>query len=162
MRKIPIQCILSIITLILLSFLLNGCKNYEAKKHYNLAKKLKEEGKFEEAIKEYKASIKSNPNNPKTYYRVGQLYLKMDKYDEAIEYFGLSLKIDPSRGDCYKNLANAYIAKGEKDKAIATCERALTNTDDIKIKDELKKLSQQLIDESQKEQEEKLKSKEQE
>jgi len=158
MERIPFKGILFIIVLIFISIFPIGCKNYGAKKHYDLGKKLRDEGKYEEAIKEFKESIKLNPNNPKAYYRIGQIYLKLEKYDDAIDYFEQSLKIDPSRGDSYKNLAKAYIAKGEKDKALAACERALTKIDDIKVKDELKKLSDQLIEEINKEQQDKLKN----
>jgi len=158
MTRIPLKGISFIIILIFISIFPIGCKNYEAKKHYKLGKKLIDQGKNEEAIKEFKESIKFNPNNPKAYYRVGQIYLKLDKYDEAIEYFEQSLKIDPLRGDSYKNLVKAYIAKGEKDKALAACERALTKIDDIKVKDELKKLSDQLIENINKEQQDKLKN----
>ena len=158
MERIPFKGILFIIVLIFISIFPIGCKNYGAKKHYDLGKQLREQGKNEEAIKEFKESIKLNPNNPKAYYRIGQTYLKLEKYDDAIDYFEQSLKIDPSRGDSYKNLAKAYIAKGEKDKALAACERALTKIDDIKVKDELKKLSDQLIENINKEQQDKLKN----
>ncbi len=141
------------IVILIISLLFSlGCKNYGAKKHYNAGKKLKKQGRYEEAIEEYKKAIELDPEYAKAYYRVGQLYLKLKDEDKAIEYFELSIKKDPSRANNYKYLARAFISKGDYDKAIAICERALSHIDDIKVKNELKELSQKLIEESEQEQ----------
>jgi len=90
------------------------------------------QGKYEQAIEEYKKIIQDNPKDWNTFIQIGNLYLKIGKNAEAINYLrkvadfyikdGIYMKaiallkqinrIDPTLEDASLKLADLYIKQG--------------------------------------------------
>ena len=74
-----------------------------AKQHFNKAVLLNEQGKYNEAEKEYRKAIRINSENAPTHHNLGILLEKLGKYKEAEKEWIEALRIDP-------NLQEAQIA----------------------------------------------------
>ncbi|MBI5286420.1 MAG: tetratricopeptide repeat protein [Deltaproteobacteria bacterium] len=84
----------------------------KALKHQEKGNMLDDEGKFSEAIEEYKKSLEYNPGDPATLFNLGVVYLKINKAKEAIPVFEKLVKISPDDFEAYNLLGLAY--RGEK------------------------------------------------
>lgn len=67
------------------------------------------QGKFKDAIANYRLLLKRHPNNTSYVLRLGQLYVRTEKRKDAIELYQQSLKIDPNNQDVRIALAFAYL-----------------------------------------------------
>lgn len=96
------------------------------------AQKYIQQGKYEQAIEEYKKIIQDNPKDWNTYIQIGNLYQKIGKNSEAITYLkkvadfyikdGIYMKaiallkqinrIDPTLEDVALQLADLYVKQG--------------------------------------------------
>lgn len=92
---------------------------------------LENQGKFEEALREYNQFIRINPNLAVGYSSRGGLYLQLKEspgnLDKAIADFNQALAIDPNDALVYFCLANAYIGKEQYDKALVNMNKAKEN-----------------------------------
>lgn len=96
--------------------------NEEARKLYNDAGDLQQNGKFTEAEKFYEQAIKLDPNYCDAMDNLGQLLRQQDKIDEAIIWYKKSLVVKPDNTVALQNLGLAYNLQGETQKAIETYE----------------------------------------
>jgi tetratricopeptide (TPR) repeat protein len=89
---------------------------------------LEEQGKWEEAIAEYREVLNRNPNLPGIHYRVGRLVLTLPKSDEnkksAQREFEEEIKIDPSNAGAEYILGELARQDQQFPLAIAHFERA--------------------------------------
>ncbi len=73
-------------------------------------------GKYEEAIKEFKRAVSLAPqssNAPDAYNYVAISYLKLDKPADAINAYKASIRLDPNREDTHVKLGNLYLAQNQ-------------------------------------------------
>ena len=85
---------------------------YSLPAHYNLANLLLDMGRYEEAMKEYKACLKFNRKTAFIRNNMGVIYQKKKYYEEAAEQFALALKLSPKNkifADNYR-LARKHLA----------------------------------------------------
>jgi len=78
--------------------------------HFNLGNALHQEGKFDEAIKEYGEAIQraeQKDTKAYAYYNIGNSLVKGQKYDDAVKSYIESLKIDPNDPAAKYNLSYA-------------------------------------------------------
>jgi tetratricopeptide (TPR) repeat protein len=54
-----------------------------------------EEGKLDDAIREYNAAVGLAPAMPNAYYGLGCVLLKQNRTNEAIPYFSEALRLNP-------------------------------------------------------------------
>ena len=75
-------------------------KQERALYHYNLGVAYSQAKFYDEAVGEYKESLKYNPSNPDAYYNLGLLYedVKQDSV-KAVEYFQKYLELKPDAKD---------------------------------------------------------------
>ena len=64
--------------------------------------------RIEEAVTEYEAVTKKNPNNKVNHYILGVLYRSASKYDAAIAEFQKAYEIDPTYSDAVFDLGATY------------------------------------------------------
>jgi len=67
-----------------------------AQAHNNLGDVYEEQGRFEEAIKEYEVASALAPSAPYPYFGLGDVYFTLGKYKLAIPYYKKGLKIQPN------------------------------------------------------------------
>jgi tetratricopeptide (TPR) repeat protein len=82
-------------------------------------------GNWDQAIIDYTAVLRINPNNAAAYTNRGWAYLEKRMYDQAIEDLNVALRLDPSIAAAYSNRGWAYLEKGMYDRAIGDLNTAL-------------------------------------
>ncbi len=80
------------------------CPSY-VEAHNNLGDVYEKQGRFEEAIAEYRKTIELNPDAPYPYFGLGDIYYKTNRYKEAVEWYAKGLKYDPNDQPTIKTLA---------------------------------------------------------
>jgi tetratricopeptide (TPR) repeat protein len=92
---------------------------------YNSGNANKNKGLYDQAIADYTAALRSDPNNADAYNNRGVAYKKKGDYDKAIADYNQALRINPNDAIVYSNRGNVYSDKGDYDKAIADYNQAL-------------------------------------
>ncbi len=93
--------------------------------HWNLAVVLQEQGRFDEAIAEFREGLRLAPGNPRLHEGLGDLLRARGRLAEATVHYRESLSIDPGRPMVRTNLALTLRALGQEDEAIAQYRAAL-------------------------------------
>ncbi len=78
--------------------------------HFNLGDALHQQGKYDEAIRQYQEALndaRQDPTRAHAYYNIGNSLLKEQKYEDAIKSYIESLKIDPGDEETKYNLSYA-------------------------------------------------------
>jgi len=88
-------------------FMLFLCVNVSANAPFTKGNQLYEQGKFEEALNEYKTIIKSAYESEFLYFNMGNAYYRVQKYPMAILYYEKAKLMAPSNDDIQANLALA-------------------------------------------------------
>jgi tetratricopeptide (TPR) repeat protein len=84
-----------------------------------LGNALKKQGRYTEAIEQYKKAIKINPENKNAYNNLGGIFsYYLEKYKEAIKQYEIAINIDPEYKDAYYNLGVAFANLGKYTEAI--------------------------------------------
>lgn len=91
-------------------------------------------GDLDEAIKQYRLAITSNPDNWRARYNLANAYLKREMIGEAIEEYEQLNQRWPDNFDSYYNLGLAYYKQSNWNKAVEAWERAATlNPNSVKV-----------------------------
>jgi tetratricopeptide (TPR) repeat protein len=99
-----------------------------ANAHFGLAAVATAEGKYQEAISEYKMAAQLDPDLEGVYNNLGRAQAKLGLNDDAIASFQKELEKDGDDYDTEIALANAYEAKGLKREAAETRQKAAALT----------------------------------
>ncbi|MFC1962846.1 tetratricopeptide repeat protein [Chloroflexota bacterium] len=83
-----------------------------AEEYYQRGESLANEGKYEDAIKDYTRAIQLDANDPRFYVNRGTAYLNMNKLDLAIDDLRKAIELNPDLAIAYANLGTAYAKKG--------------------------------------------------
>lgn len=82
-------------------------------------------GLYNEAIIEYKKSIKLDPNNADSHYNLGYAYHAIGKQNLAAQEFEEALRLNPADAEGHTNLCLVYFNMGKAEEAITECQKAL-------------------------------------
>ena len=106
--------------------------------HYEYATFLFRDDKFDQAIPEFEAALKYNPNHPEAHYHLGRaLYVKGD-YEGAKAHYLQTARLDP-KAPVHSGLGAAYFRLGQTSEAIAQFKEALRlNPDDAEASENLR------------------------
>ena len=72
------------------------------------ATRLREQGKYEDAIKLCNEAIELNPNNYLAYLRRGNFYYRQKQYERAIQDFDKAIQLNPNYSIAYNNRGLSY------------------------------------------------------
>ena len=104
--------------------------NYIA--HHNLGEILIDEGKLDEAVKQFQEVIRLTPAIGKPYNDLGKAYALQGKMDDATIMFSNAVRLNPGLAQARWNLGNAWMQKGKVAEGMAQMKAAvLLSPDDI-------------------------------
>ncbi|NIM11888.1 MAG: tetratricopeptide repeat protein [Candidatus Aminicenantes bacterium] len=86
--------------------------------------------KPEKAVEHYKKAIVINPEQPRYYIDLGNIYNEQGQFDEAVDNYNKALELDDKNTDAYKGLLALYIINDNVDEAAAVYERAVKANED--------------------------------
>ena len=99
-----------------------------ARAHYNFGAVLQQLGRFDEAEKEYQATLRIDPSYMKVYVNMASLLMSKSKLDEAKKYYDRAIQLDPSSGEVHAGYAYLLERLGRADEARAEYENAIRVT----------------------------------
>ncbi len=84
---------------------------------------LHDAGKFAEAISQFEAAVKIEPDNSTAHYEMANTFIAMEKYDATIEHAEKSLKLQKDKNaEAYTLIGTAYDLLGKPKKAVKAYE----------------------------------------
>ncbi|MDR3626754.1 MAG: tetratricopeptide repeat protein [Ignavibacteriaceae bacterium] len=95
-----------------------------ATEYLNKAARFHDDGKLENAVIAYRASISIHPT-AKAYTNLGIVYSLQGKLDMAIEECKKAIELEPEYEDSYNNIGLYLISLGKEDEAIVWFEKAI-------------------------------------
>ena len=81
--------------------------------HFYLGMAADAQGEKQEAVSQYQAALKNNPNDANLYHKLGLTLEKAGKIDGAIAYFQKSVELEPSNTVVRFNLGVAVMQQGD-------------------------------------------------
>jgi len=96
-----------------------------SQEHLKLASGLMKEKRYDEALVEFEAIIKADPQSLPARFGVGNLYLRQKRFDEALTQFKAAIRIDPVKPQPYLLAGMACLRKESVDEALQFFESAI-------------------------------------
>jgi tetratricopeptide (TPR) repeat protein len=95
--------------------------------HPNLpaARRLRDAGRFDEAIEMLHQAVRRNPNDPVIYSDLGALCLTTNRVESAVDCFEKAIGLNPNFATAHYNLGAALERQGRQQQATATLRRAI-------------------------------------
>ena len=90
-----------------------------------LGRELAKQGKLDEALAEFEAAVKLDPNSKVAHLALGRVKARQENLDDALREFKEVLRIDPMNIQAHLRAARILISKKESDKAEKYVESAL-------------------------------------
>ena len=75
---------------------------------YNTAEKLKDEGKYEEALEIFNGIIAEEPDHVLTHLTLGRIYTVTGKYEQAVEHGRKACELEPNEPFNFTALSVTY------------------------------------------------------
>lgn len=88
------------------------------REHFQAGRRLVEQQRYEEAIREFQAAVAIDPKNSYGYDNLGFCFRKLHNYDQAAEALNTATSINPRDGYAHRELAVVYCDKGDYAHAI--------------------------------------------
>lgn len=96
--------------------------------HYDLGVNAVNNGRIQEALKEFQSAVRMNPSLPEAHNALGLvLHWSFGRLDEARRHFDKALELRPSYPEAENNLGTLLAAQGDVQGARAAFERALAD-----------------------------------
>ena len=96
------------------------------------------DGKLDQAIPEFEAALKYNPNHPEAHYHLGRALYVKGNYEGAKAHYLQAARLDPT-APVQSGLGAAYFRLGQTSEAIAQFKEALRlNPDDAEAAENLR------------------------
>jgi tetratricopeptide (TPR) repeat protein len=76
----------------------------ERAQHYDAGVRLAGDGKFEEAVSEFKQALKTGPSSCDLYWRLGAAFIALERWTEALNACNKAISIDPFISEPWRQL----------------------------------------------------------
>lgn len=86
---------------------------------------LSDQGKYDEAIREYDRVINFNPNIAEAWCNKGVALVNLGKYDAALNALNKAIEIDPQIAEAWNGKGTVLYAQGKYDEAILAYDKAI-------------------------------------
>lgn len=83
------------------------------------------DGRYNEALAEFRKAIALAPNYEKAHYGIGRVYLHSERYTDAINTFEQLIKGNPNYKEAHHGLGIAYFKSGDNNKATSAANASL-------------------------------------
>ena len=113
------RVLIASLTLLLMGAVQNDAKINEALTIFNQAKYLHQEGRLDEAIEQYQASLKLDKENPWIFNAMGLAMTAVGDFRGAEKAFQTAIKLNMDLTDVHNNLGVLYSEMGNKERAFA-------------------------------------------
>ncbi len=113
------RVLIASLTLLLMGAVQNDAKINEALTIFNQAKYLHQEGRLDEAIEQYQASLKLDKENPWIFNAMGLAMTAAGDLKGAEKAFQTAIKLNMDLTDVHNNLGVLYSEMGNKERAFA-------------------------------------------
>ncbi len=84
-----------------------------------------EQNRFDDAVAQWEAIVRSDPNLAEIHYNLGSAYLYRDQFESAVEALKRALAIDPNLPEAYNKLGIICYRQGDIELAFACWKQAL-------------------------------------
>ena len=99
----------------------------EAIRIFNRGKSLHQQLRYQDAVREYRAALRLDPENPFVYNAQGLALAALGSFKDAIKSFERALSINPDLVDVYNNIGMVHAESGDREKAFEAFSRAARN-----------------------------------
>lgn len=89
-----------------------------------LARVFLEEGEYNRALGELKAAMTLQPENPRVYQHLGELYVCRGMLEDAEKAFQRAIHYGPRFTRAYDSLADVYARRGDRERVVAAMRKA--------------------------------------
>jgi len=93
--------------------------------HNNLGALLREAGKTDDAIAQFKEALRIKPDLPEAHYNLGVTLARLDRFPEAIEQYDQALRLKPDFAEAHYNFGIALAETGRIPEAMDHWKQAL-------------------------------------
>ncbi|MCG6944214.1 MAG: tetratricopeptide repeat protein [Deltaproteobacteria bacterium] len=93
--------------------------------HNNLGVALAQDGRLNEAIKQYSEALRIKPDRAEVHNNLGNALAAQGSVDRAVDHYYQALRIDPNNARAYNNLGNLLANQGKMEEAINHYNKAL-------------------------------------
>jgi len=93
--------------------------------HYNLGLAYQEQGRHDDAVREYRTAINLRPDLFSPHFNLGLVYRAQGRLDDAVREYQVAMKIRPDSANVHTNLGVAYDKQGRFDDAIKEYQTAI-------------------------------------
>ncbi|MDB4443750.1 tetratricopeptide repeat protein [bacterium] len=97
----------------------------KARPHSNLGVAFLQQGRTEEAVKQFLETLRINPNYIDAHNNLGVIRRRQGRPEEAMKHFSEVLRIDPDYREAHNNLANTLSDLGRPEEAVKHYSEAL-------------------------------------
>jgi tetratricopeptide (TPR) repeat protein len=105
--------------------------------HNNLGCILAEQGKLDEAVEHFEASLQANPRNAEAHRNLGRALVIQERFAKAEEHLRRAVQLNPKDAEAQRTLASALMGLGKPAEAVAALRTALRITPDAETRIEL-------------------------
>ena len=98
--------------------------------HFHLGNALYEQGRYEEALDEYRVAIAQRPNYAKVHVAFGAVLNKLERYEEAKTHLRRAIALNPQAKDAHLNLGDALYKQGRYEEALEVARVAVEQDPD--------------------------------
>jgi Flp pilus assembly protein TadD len=93
--------------------------------HTRAIRVLEKQGREDEALEHYRASVRAYPDSPRMWFGMGRIFLHKRMWNDAVDAFAHSAELEPDNGGILSSLALALAGAGRREEAVRAAEAAL-------------------------------------
>jgi tetratricopeptide (TPR) repeat protein len=96
--------------------------------------------RYDEAVEQYEAAIRLQPDWAPSHYNLATLLAGMGRVDDAIRHFRQAIALRPGHSESHNNLGAVLVASGQVDEAVEQFRRAVAiDPDNVQARDNLER-----------------------
>jgi Flp pilus assembly protein TadD len=94
--------------------------------HTRAIRVLEKQGREDEALEHYAASVRAYPDSPRMWFGMGRIFLHKRMWNDAVDAFAHAAELEPDNGGILSSLALALAGAGRRDEAVRASEVAIS------------------------------------